>query len=115
MSALVFSLWLAMSGADGGFHRAPQDVKLLYFHAAWCRSCARLDASDVLKDLPVKVEPVDVDANEALVEKYGVQHTPDLVLVTVAEGFPLGRPTITLDDPATTRARLDKLIKKMTK
>jgi thiol-disulfide isomerase/thioredoxin len=97
--------------------RALSDVKYLYFHATWCGSCKKLDASGVvekLKGTGVKVELVDVDTNEALLEKYGVTHTPTLVLVD-SSGFPLGKPALELDKPEDTLQRLDRLLKKMTK
>lgn len=97
--------------------RTLADVRYLYFHATWCGSCKKLDASgvvDKLKGTGVKVELVDVDTNEALLEKYGVTHTPTLVLVD-ASGFPLGKPALELDKPDETFQRLDQLLKKMTK
>lgn len=98
--------------------RSIEQVKLLYFHAGWCQSCKRLDESGVLKRLleqepGLVIEKVDVDTNEKLLDRYGVEVTPTLVLVD-ASGFPLGRPTITLDEPEKTLAAAVKLVRKMT-
>ncbi len=104
---------------DAGVARRPartlSDVKLLYFHATWCSSCKSFEAAKVLErlDPALVVEPVDVDVNEALLTRYGVTHTPTLVLVD-REGFPLGKPTIDLKDGDATLARVQKLVRKMT-
>lgn len=98
--------------------RTIEQVKFLYFHAGWCHSCKRLDESGVLKTVVAQepglvIEKVDVDANEKLLDQYGVEVTPTLVLVD-ANGFPLGRPTITLDAPEKTVTAAVKLVRKMT-
>lgn len=120
---LITSLLALPSAAtDGGVPRGArtiEGVRLLYFHATWCGSCRRLDEAKVpdaiTTRLPaLKLERVDVDTNEALMTKYGVEVTPTLVLVD-ADGFPLGRPRIDLDDPAGTVARAVKLVEKMTR
>jgi thiol-disulfide isomerase/thioredoxin len=109
---------------DGGVAKRPirtlSDVKLLYFHASWCSSCKAFEATKVLErlDPALVVEPVDVDVSEAQVTRYGVTHTPTLVLVD-REGFPLGKPSIDLKDGElkdgeATLARVQKLVKKMT-
>lgn len=98
--------------------RTIEQVKLLYFHAPWCQSCKRLDESGVLARLVEQepgliIEKVDVDANEKLLDQYGVEVTPTLLLVD-ASGFPLGRPSITLDAPDKTLATAVRLVRKMT-
>lgn len=115
-------LMLALAVApDGGVRkgRTIDEVKLLYFHASWCQSCKRLDAGRVIERLQEReprlaVEKVDVDTQEALLERYGVTVTPTLILVD-ATGFPLGRPVIDLDQPDATLERVHKLVKKMVK
>ena len=97
--------------------RTLAQVKLLYFHASWCTSCSRFDASEVLSRLKaglpgLTIEQVDVDTHEPLLTRYGVTVTPTLVLVD-ADGFPLGKPSIALDDPDGTLARLEKHVRKM--
>lgn len=130
MRSLALVLWLssavfaADAGLDGGAPAARRgrtlaEVKLLYFHADWCQSCKRLEAGRVLERLKarepaLKVEIVDVDTQEAMLDRYGVTQTPTLVLVD-ADGFPLGRPAIDLDQPDVTLDRLEKLVKKMVK
>ncbi|MBL8919583.1 MAG: thioredoxin family protein [Myxococcaceae bacterium] len=120
---LITSLLALPSAAtDGGVPRAArtvETVRLLYFSASWCASCRRLDEAKVPASITarlpaLRLERVDVDANEALREKYGVEVTPTLVLVD-ADGFPLGRPRIDLDDPAGTVDRAVKLVEKMTR
>lgn len=110
------------SGATPGGARKPvrtiEQVKLLYFHAGWCQSCKRLDESGVLRQLVERepglvIEKVDVDTNEKRLDRYGVEVTPTLILVD-ADGFPLGRPSITLDAPEKTLAAAVKLVRKMT-
>lgn len=98
--------------------RTIEQVKLLYFHAGWCQSCKRLDESGVLRQLVEQepglvIEKVDVDASEKLLDRYGVEVTPTLILVD-ADGFPLGRPSITLDAPEKTLTAAVKLVRKMT-
>lgn len=120
MLALFLAAALFNAAPDGG--RAPRtvsDVRLLYFHASWCSSCKRFDqggALDVVKRaVPgLTVESVDSDADVARLERYGVATIPTLVLVD-AEGFPLGRPLIELDEPARTAERVVRLVAKMTK
>ncbi len=115
----------ARSGAvDGGVPlrkpaRTLRDVKLLYFWASWCASCRAFEAAQVLDRVKASipalvVEKIDVDMNEALLERYGVTHTPSLVLVD-ADGFPLGKPAVELSDAEGTRARLERLVHKMAK
>lgn len=114
-------LWsLATFAADPApRHRTITDVKLLYFHASWCQSCKRLEAGHVLERLQestpgLKVEQVDVDTQQSLLERYGVTVTPTLILLD-REGFPLGIAVIDLDHPDVTLDRLQRLVKKMVK
>ena len=58
------------------------------------------------------ITPVDIDVERGPIDRYGVTHTPSLVLVD-AGGFPLGMPTIELDDPNATSERIAKLVMKM--
>lgn len=97
--------------------RTLREVKLLYFWASWCSSCRTFEAGEVLSRLSARVpglvvQKVDVDTNEALLERYGVTVTPTLVLVD-AEGFPLGKPELQLADADATLARVEKLVRKM--
>jgi len=113
----------AAAASDGGVTgRAPartlSEVKLLYFHATWCGGCKRLEAGKVLERLQalqpaLVVERIDIDAQRPLVERYGVEYTPTLLLVD-ADGFPLGKPRIELADPDATLERLAKLVRKAT-
>jgi thiol-disulfide isomerase/thioredoxin len=110
--------------ADGGLpvkagapRRSLTEITLLSFQANWCTACQRFEASRVLdrlrERLPgLSVEEVDVDARQDLVDRYGVENTPALVLVD-AEGFPLARPKILLDDEAATAAGVEKAVRKM--
>jgi hypothetical protein len=107
--------------ATSQIRRMPRDVKslrLLYFHASWCRSCKRFDAGGAM-DTVTKAEPdltvqhVDVDTEVPVLERYGVEVTPTLVLVD-ADGFPLARPRIDLDDPSGTAERILKAVRKST-
>lgn len=98
--------------------RELKDVKLLYFHAAWCQGCKRFEAGRVLERLLQKepalaLEKVDVDQHQDLLEKYGVEYTPTLLLVD-ADGFKLGKVKIALDDADATLERAHKLVKKAT-
>lgn len=127
--ALLLTLALApgaLAGPppDGGGARVKQpvrtvaQVKLLYFRASWCASCRKLDEARVVDRLVERepglaVERVDVDANEALLDKYGVEFTPTLVLVD-ASGFPLGKPKLEVDAPDATLERVHALVRKMT-
>jgi len=98
--------------------REVKSLRLLYFHATWCPSCRRLDASGAL-DAVKQAEPeltvqvVDVDSEVPTLERYGVEVTPTLVLVD-AEGFPLARPRIDLDDGKGTADRVLAAVKKST-
>ena len=121
---LSFATFAADPVTDGGAAskrpgRTIDQVKLLYFHASWCQSCKRLEAGHVLERLKesapgLKVEQVDVDTQQSLLEHYGVTVTPTLVLVD-GDGFPLGTPVIDLDHPDVTLDRLQRLVKKMVK
>lgn len=120
MVALFLAAALFNAAPDGG--RAPRtvsDVRLLYFHASWCPSCKRFDAGGALQQVQravpgLTVESVDSDADVARLERYGVATIPTLVLVD-ADGFPLGRPLIELDEPGRTADRVVRLVAKMTK
>lgn len=119
---LLLSFPLVAGADDGGVPRPGRTVeslRLLYFHAPGCGSCRRFEAANgprrIVERLPaLKLVRVEVTDDEALVTKLGVEVTPTLVLVD-AEGFPLGRPRIDLDDPDATAARVVKLVEKMTK
>ncbi len=98
--------------------RDVSEVKLLYFHATWCQGCKRLDAGRVVERLQERepklaVEKVDVDAHKELLDQYGVEYTPTLLLVD-ATGFKLGKVKIDLADPDATLERAHKLVKKAT-
>jgi thiol-disulfide isomerase/thioredoxin len=98
--------------------RTIEQVKLLYFHAGWCDSCRKLDGSGVIERLRAEeprltIDKVNVDTSEALLDKYGVEVTPTFVLVD-ADGFPLGRPAITLEAPEKTLENTLKLVRRMT-
>ena len=98
--------------------REVTELKLLYFRADWCQSCKRFDAAGVVatvqqREPALAVQKVNVDTETALVERYGVEVTPTLVLVD-ADGYPLARPKITLDDGPATVERVLKAVKKST-
>lgn len=127
---LVLALVLASAPVDGGRPpaagsrtatkpaRTVEQVRVLYFHASWCRSCRAFEAQRVLERLQQRVpglvvERVDVDRAEALVERYGVEFTPALRLVDEG-GFPLARLDVELADAEATLARAVRLVQKMT-
>lgn len=119
----VLALFAPLLGLaqDGGVRRGRtvEEVKLLYFHAAWCQSCKRFDASGALAKAKERVpqlvvQDVDADREVAALEKYGIVTIPALVLVD-ASGFPLGRPRIELEDGTSTAERVVKLVEKMTR
>lgn len=117
---LLTMLTSAAWAEDGGTkaRRTVADVSLLLFTSPTCASCKRLEAQGVLatvqKQVPgLRLEALDVETHEAAVTRYGVEVTPTLILVD-REGFPLGRPLISLDDPSGTAARIEKLVRKMT-
>lgn len=98
--------------------RSLAEVKLLYFHASWCKGCKRFDEGRVIERLQERepklaIEKVDVDAQKDLLDKYGVEFTPTLLLVD-ADGFKLGKVKIDLDDANATLERAHKLVKKAT-
>lgn len=121
LSPVAFS---ASPQVDGGIVRGRRartiaDVKLLYFHASWCASCARLESGGVLERIgahapALAIVRIDVDAQASLLDRYGVTQTPTLLLVD-AEGFPLGKVAIDLAEPDVTLERVQKLLKKMVK
>ncbi|MCC6338140.1 MAG: thioredoxin family protein [Myxococcales bacterium] len=98
--------------------REVKSLRLLYFHASWCPSCRRLEASGAL-DAVKQAEPelrlqvVDVDTEVPTLDRYGVEVTPTLVLVD-ADGFPLARPRIELDDGPGTAERILAAVRKST-
>lgn len=113
------ALVLLLSFAGGAAARTIAEVKLLYFHARGCASCARLDAGKALDRLReaqplLKIEVVDVDTQAPLLDKYGVTQTPTLLLVD-QDGFPLGKVAVDLEKPEVTFERAQKLVKKMTR
>jgi hypothetical protein len=106
-----------LTGAAWAMPRPIESLRLLLFTSKTCGSCRRFEASGVPDKVAVALpkltlERVDIAAQESLVTKYGVEVTPTLVLVD-ADGFPLARPRITLDDPDGTTARVVALVKKM--
>ncbi|MER2561013.1 MAG: thioredoxin family protein [Myxococcaceae bacterium] len=122
MRALLLSFVMvttAQAGDGGVPRRTLGDVKLLVFTATWCDSCRRFEAGgalgEVRRQLPgLELESVDVDARRDVVERYGVEVTPTLVLVD-RSGFPLAKPRIDLAEPAATAERVVKLVRKMTR
>ncbi len=122
LAVLVAGVLLSAAAPDAGAPapaaRPLTDVTLLSFQATWCGGCKRLEAGKVVERLQaevpgLKVERVDVDQRRELVERYGVEYTPTLLLVD-AEGFPLGKVRIELDDPGATVARGVKLVRRAT-
>lgn len=122
MRALLLSFVMvttAQAGDGGVPRRTLGDVKLLVFTATWCDSCRRFEAGgalgEVRRQLPgLELESVDVDARRDVVERYGVEVTPTLVLVD-RSGFPLAKPRIDLAEPTATAERVVKLVRKMTR
>lgn len=123
---LLLSLSLAAPAlaGDGGTRppaaaprRTLTELTLLSFKANWCTACQRFEAAHVLERVrqripDLNIEEVDIDARQDLVDRYGVENTPALLLVD-AEGFPLARPAILLDDEAATAANVEKAVRKM--
>jgi thioredoxin-related protein len=107
---------------DAGVPRAARrmsELTLLVFTSSTCSSCRRLHAGGALVEVATQLprlrqQVVDVPTEAELVSRYGVEVTPTMVLID-ADGFPLARPTIDLDDPATTAERILKLARKMAK
>lgn len=94
------------------------ELKLLYFRADWCQSCKRFDAAGVLAEVQKRepalaVQKVNVDTEQALMDRYGIEVTPSLVLVD-ADGYPLARPKIALDDGPATVERILKSVRRST-
>ncbi|MFZ5440121.1 MAG: thioredoxin family protein [Myxococcota bacterium] len=117
LSSPVFAGEVPDAGvAQPRFRRTIEQVRLLYFTASWCGGCKRLEASGALTRLPkgLALEKVDIDAHPEALDKYGVTVTPTLILVD-ADGFPLGKVRISLDDADATVERLEKLVAKMTR
>ncbi|MBL8936280.1 MAG: thioredoxin family protein [Archangium sp.] len=122
MRALLLSFMLvttAQAGDAGVPRRTLREVKLLVFTATWCGSCRRFEAGGALNQVTAQLpeltlETVDVDARRDVVERYGVEVTPTVVLVD-ASGFPLARPRIDLAEPTATAERVVKLVKKLTR
>jgi len=116
---LLLLVSLAAPARDGGVRpaRTIEGLRLLYFHAGWCPSCKRFDASGTLARVRVALPnlaqvDVDADTERARLEQYGVQGIPALVLVD-EEGFPLGRPRLELDDGPKNAETIERLVKKM--
>ncbi|GMU59874.1 MAG: hypothetical protein AMXMBFR34_16370 [Myxococcaceae bacterium] len=98
--------------------REVKSLTLLYFQAAWCPSCKRLDAGGALEAVKqaephLTVQVVDVDTEVPVLERYGVEVTPTLILVD-ADGFPLARPKVDLDDGKATAERILQAVRKST-
>ncbi len=114
LALLVASTALAQ---DGG-RRTISDVSLLLFTSPDCGSCKRFESQKVLETVRtrvprLRVETLEIEFRPDAVARYGVEVTPTLILIDQA-GFPLGRPRISLDDPAGTTDRIEKLVRKMT-
>lgn len=94
-------------------------LRLLYFHASWCHGCRRFEQGRVLERLQaqradVAVQKVDVEAEPALRDKYGVELTPTVLLVD-ARGERLGKLRITLAEPDATLQRALALLQEHTR
>ena len=122
VAVLLLAALARADAPDGGAPKKPLrelgELTLLYFRADWCASCKRFDASGAMatvqQRLPrLAVQKVNVDTEKARVERYGVEYTPTLVLVD-ADGFPLARPKVDLDDGPATAERVLKAVKKST-
>jgi thiol-disulfide isomerase/thioredoxin len=122
MRTMTWWLLLVPALALGGERlpaRTVESLTLLYFQSADCGSCRRFEAAGVLDQVAkvypaLKQERVDVDAKADVVQRYGVEVTPTVVLVDAA-GFPLGRPKLVLAEPDATRERIVALVGKLTK
>jgi len=95
---LLAPLALAEDGAEPKAkpRRDPATLTLMFFRADWCHACKNFEATGTMgrvqqawPTLPVR--RVDVDTEEALRDKYGVELIPHLVLVDDT-GFVLARP-----------------------
>ena len=93
-------------------HRTPGNLRA--FVQVIIRYIGTGKSADIRFGSTDKVEQVDVDTQQSLLEHYGVTVTPTLVLVD-GDGFPLGTPVIDLDHPDVTLDRLQRLVKKMVK
>lgn len=57
-------------------------MKLLKFYASWCGPCKGLaSVIEGMKDLPVPIQNVDIDAEMDTARKYNVRSVPTMVLV----------------------------------
>jgi thioredoxin 1 len=57
-------------------------MKLLKFYATWCGPCKGLTSViEGMKDLPVPIQNVDIDAEMDTARKYNVRSVPTMVLV----------------------------------
>ena len=63
------------------------DVVLVDFYADWCGPCKMLEPTveSLAAETDAAVAKVDVDANQALAQQYGVQGVPTLVLFADGE------------------------------
>lgn len=114
VALLLAVAWPA--GADDVPAKPPAapKLRLLYFHASWCEGCRRFEAGRVLERLQARhptltVEKVDVQAKPELLERYGVELTPTVLLVD-EHGTRLGKLRIALKDPDATLERAEALV-----
>lgn len=54
-------------------------MKILEFEAPWCAQCKA--QAKLSKDSDLPIEHINVDENDALVEKYGIKTLPTMVFV----------------------------------
>lgn len=66
-----------------GIIEETQGVKILFFHASWCRQCRDIETSIGQKGVPegVTIIKIDYDTNTALKKKYGVTLQTTLVRI----------------------------------
>jgi S1-C subfamily serine protease len=86
---LTIVVGLSAALADG----AGPVASIMQFHAAWCGPCRRMQPIvDELRQSGLAIRPIDIDAEQALAQRYGVRTIPCFVAVD-ADGNEVERLT----------------------